>query len=234
MVTATIETPKVYGAIANVLKHMSVEKNGTLPGNMGGKAYIPAPAISEEVKRQFVANNLILLPSETVVRHENLTINNRLQVAVVVTGEYTILHTEDGSSVTVSGTGDGLATGTAVSSNIASTNALKNALLRTFLISENSVEDASHAEIDTKPTAAQSKIDKARVGAARPAAKKVAEVAGKSLSDAKAEIKSEWIDKGVVTSEQVNAVVKEVQATGVSGAAVFDAVLARLAEGDFE
>ena len=92
--------------------------------------------------------------------------------------------------------------------------------------------DADGADERKGASSVQRKLDAAR--APKPAAKKVAEVAGKSLSDAKAEIKSEWIDKGVVTSEQVNAVVKEVQATGVSGAAVFDAVLARLAEGDFE
>jgi len=157
-------TGKVYEGVANTLKHLSVEKNGTLPGNMGGKPYITAHDIAAEVKRKFVENNLIFLPRETVVKHENIQANNRLQVSIVVTGEYTIVSTEDGSELTVSGTGDGLATGTAVASNIASTNALKNALLRTFLITEQSVEEAAKngvGEPDAKASPAAAKIAKA-------------------------------------------------------------------------
>lgn len=162
MAKAEIEypNPAVYKALANVLKHLSVEKNGKLPGNMSGKPYITASDAAAEVKRQFVAENLIFLPSEKVITHENMFNNNRLQVSVVVTGEYTIVSTEDGSSVTVSGTGDGLATGTAVASNIASTNALKNALLRTFLITEQSVEDAGKDGISGG--APNSPLEKAR------------------------------------------------------------------------
>lgn len=157
------EAKKVYEGIANTLQHLSVEKNGTLPSNMGGKPYITAHDIAAEVKRKFVENNLIFLPSETVVKHENILANNRLQVSIVVSGEYTIVSTEDGSSVTISGTGDGLATGTAVASNIASTNALKNALLRTFLITEQSVEEAAKNGVgnEAAPSAAQAKLNKA-------------------------------------------------------------------------
>lgn len=158
-------TGKVYEGVANTLKHLSVEKNGVLPGNMGGKPYITAHDIAAEVKRKFVENNLIFLPKETVVKHENIQANNRLQVSIVVTGEYTIVSAEDGSSLTVSGTGDGLATGTAVASNIASTNALKNALLRTFLITEQSVEEAAKNGLpDAAPSPAQAKIAKAQGG----------------------------------------------------------------------
>jgi len=158
-------TGKVYEGVANTLKHLSVEKNGVLPGNMGGKPYITAHDIAAEVKRKFVENNLIFLPKETVVKHENIQANNRLQVSIVVTGEYTIVSAEDGSSLTVSGTGDGLATGTAVASNIASTNALKNALLRTFLITEQSVEDAAKNGVPEESSSpAQAKIAKAQGG----------------------------------------------------------------------
>jgi hypothetical protein len=33
MTTATIEVPHVHTALAEILKHLSVEKNGQLPGN---------------------------------------------------------------------------------------------------------------------------------------------------------------------------------------------------------
>lgn len=132
----------VFGALAAILKSLQVDKNGVLPGNMGGKSYITASDAAAEVKRQFVSNDLIILPSEEVIKHENIVTGDRaVKISVLITGTYTIVSTVDGSSVTVSGTGDGLANGTAVASNIASTNALKNALLRTFLITEQSVED---------------------------------------------------------------------------------------------
>lgn len=167
-----VEVPHVYKALAEILKNLSVEKNGTLPGNMGGKPYITAVDAAAETKRQFVANGLVFLPSEEVIKHETIQFKERLNVTIVVTGTYTIVSTVDGSSVTVSGTGDGLATGTAVASNIASTNSLKNALLRTFLITEQSVEDAPKAAQNAPAgqSPAQRQIDKAR--AATPAAKK--------------------------------------------------------------
>lgn len=136
------EVGAVYGAVAAILSSLSVEKNGDLPSNMGGKPYITAVDLALEVKRQFVANNLIIVPNERVIKHENL-VSNRTTVSIVIEGTYEIVSTVDGSSVTISGVGDGLAIGTAVASNIASTNALKNALLRFLLVTEQSTEDAA-------------------------------------------------------------------------------------------
>lgn len=141
------ETQHVYTALGKILKDMSVEKGGQLPSNMGGKPYITAVDLSSEAKRQFVSNDLILLPSERIIKHEIVQSGNRNAVVIGVEGTYTIASTKDGSSVTVGGAGDGLAIGTAVASNIASTNALKNALLRTFLVTEQSVEDQAKAGI---------------------------------------------------------------------------------------
>lgn len=45
-------TPLIYGAIHKVLGHLTVEKGGTLPGNLGGAAYHRAEDISNEVKTQ--------------------------------------------------------------------------------------------------------------------------------------------------------------------------------------
>lgn len=162
------EVPQVYNSIAAVLSALSVERGGLLPGNMGGKPYVTASDLNLEIKRQFVANSLILLPNEKVIKHEAIP-GQRLTIAIMIEGAYTIVSTEDGSSVTVSGVGDGVALGTAVSSNIASTNALKNALLRTFLVTEQSVEDAAKSGIDESaqsgPTKAQQNIAKASDGA---------------------------------------------------------------------
>jgi hypothetical protein len=199
MTTVTIEVPHVHTALAEILKHLSVEKNGQLPGNMGGKAYITAVDISAEVKRQFVANSLIFLPDEEVIKHETVMHKDRINTAIVIRGTYTILSTKDGSSVTVSGTGDGLATGTAVASNIGSTNALKNALLRTFLITEQSVEDASKQGDTAAPSATQQAINKARTP--------VKPTAGGGSQD---KIR-EWIGNDEARKDQANAVVTRIK-----------------------
>lgn len=157
--------PQVYNAIAAVLNALSVEKGGQLPSNMGGKPYITATDLNNEVKRQFVENNLILLPSEHELKHDVIQFKERLNVAVSIEGTYTIVSTEDGSSVVVQGVGDGLASGTAVASNIASTNALKNALLRTFLVTEQSVEDQAKNGTggdDREPTKAEQRVEQGR------------------------------------------------------------------------
>jgi len=111
---------------------------------MGGKSYITAVDASAEVKRKFVENSLIHLPVEKTTKHEVVPRGDRApNIAVGIEGTYTIVSLVDGSTAVIGGVGDGLASGTAVASNIASTNALKNALLRTFLITEQSVEDAA-------------------------------------------------------------------------------------------
>ena len=199
------EAPKVYAAIHKILAHLQVDKTGTLPGNMGGSKYAPASAVSNEVKKQFVAHNLILQSNEEVNKHENIDIQGgKTRIAVSIKGTYTVIHIEDGSKFTFSGTGDGLATGTAVASNIASTNALKNGLLRTFLISEDSVEAASLKEQETPK---QSQAQRA-ASSSKPAAEKKApaapETAGKE--DYRATVKAFIEDSGNdYTSEMVNA-----------------------------
>ena len=132
----------VHTALLAILSDLAVEKGGTLPASMGGRSYITASDLSNEAKRKFVEHGLILLPTEVVEKHEVIGgAADRKTVAIGITGFYEIFSTVDGSSVVVSGAGDGLAIGTAVATNIASTNALKNALLRTFLVTETSVED---------------------------------------------------------------------------------------------
>jgi hypothetical protein len=157
MVTTKTETaskgsgvPAIYTSLAKVLEAMSVEKGGILPGNMGSKPYITAVDLSAEAKRQFVANNIVMIPNEKVIKHENL-VSSRTTISIVIEGTYELVSTLDGSSAVISGVGDGLAIGTAVSSNIASTNALKNALLRAFLVTEQSVEEAAKNGVPDEP-----------------------------------------------------------------------------------
>lgn len=177
MTTATIEgapVGEVYTSLLTILKELSVAKNGTLPNNMGGKPYLTAVDVARETKALFVEQDLIILPREEIFRHESVINKDRINVLIAITAEYTIVSTRDGSSVTISGTGDGLAGGTAVASNIASTNALKNALLRTFLITEQSVEDSAksgppEASEPATTSAAQRKVAQAQA-ATTPAA----------------------------------------------------------------
>lgn len=204
MATAHIDTPHVYGALANILKNLSVAKGGVLPGNMGGKSYITAVDASAEVKRQFVENDLIFLPNEEVIENEHFIHKDRVSIRIVIRGVYTIVSTVDGSSVTVSGVGDGLATGTAVASNIGSTNALKNALLRTFLITEQSVEDA--AKNGEPETPAQRQIQKAkdpRPAMYPPRMNAAAKDESPDVARLLGEIKAA-VDSGTVTSDKAN------------------------------
>lgn len=201
MATAHIDTPHVYGALANILKSLSVAKGGVLPGNMGGKSYITAVDASAEVKRQFVENDLIFLPNEEVIENEHFIHKDRVSIRIVIRGEYTIVSTVDGTSVTVSGVGDGLATGTAVASNIGSTNALKNALLRTFLITEQSVEDA--AKNGEPETPAQRQIQKAKAVPKTQAPKPTAKDESPDVARLLGEIKAA-VDSGTVTSDKAN------------------------------
>lgn len=169
---ASAKQPHIHEAMHAILGELGVAKNGVLPGNMGGKPYITASDVAKEVKALLVKNDAFVLPVETVNKHEIIQSNNRLQVAVVIEGQYTFVSTKDGSSVTVQGVGDGLATGTAVASNIASTNALKNAMLRTFMITEQSVEDAAKNGVPDEDAPAPRAVQAATKGATTKAAPK--------------------------------------------------------------
>lgn len=145
--TTEFKIPHVHQAMLKILTSMSVAKGGVLPGNMGGKDYITAPDLSAEAKRQFVENGIVMIPSEKIYDFEIVPRGDRApSIIVSIEGYYHLYSTVDGSSVLISGVGDGMAQGTSVASNIASTNALKNALLRTFLITEQSVEDQAKGD----------------------------------------------------------------------------------------
>ena len=212
MAETKYKTPHVHEAMAKILSAMSVAKGGVLPGNMGGKPYITAVDASAEVKRQFVENNLIFLPRETIFQHKEIINKDRINVLISITGEYTFVSTVDGTSVSVSGTGDGLAGGTAVASNIASTNALKNALLRTFLITEQSVED------------------EAKNGPAAPAENKAVRTAQRptttrptTASGGKEKVRV-WIGEDEAKRTKANAAMDKFKAEGLSGDALWGAI----------
>lgn len=161
-------TPKVFAAIHKVLKALQVDKNGELPSNMGGKSYATAEAVSNGVKNLFVENNLILEANEELADISTPDFGDKKSRFLVTTrGTYRAIHIEDGSSISFSGLGQGLATGTAIATNISSTFALKNALQRQFLISEDSVErDGQMEQAPPKQNSAQQQAAKATAPAA--------------------------------------------------------------------
>ena len=220
--------PAIYTSMLEVQKGIAkIPKNGEMKFGATNYKFLRAEDVQEKINPLLSENNIIVNAQYDV--RETVRANRDY---IYVDLELTYISTIDGSKFPpVRATGEAIAADDkAINKSL--TGAIKAAHRATFQFSTGDVTDADGADERKGASPVQRKLDAAR--APKPAAKKVAEVAGKSLSDAKAKIKSEWIDKGVVTSEQVNAVVKEVQATGVSGAAVFDAVLARLAEGDFE
>jgi len=190
-----IKVPHVYKALGVILSNLSVEKNGTLPQNMGARPYITAVDLNLEIKRQFVENGLIILPSEHIHEYKEIVgSTGKVTILIVIEGTYEIVSTVDSTSVTVSGVGDGLAQGSAVASNIASTNALKNALLRTFLVTEQSVDEASKQEVVTGPPVAE-----------KPTALADAQ---KTLDGLKIEIANLLVKNGTVASTDDGAGIK--------------------------
>lgn len=214
--------PHVNTAMQSVLSQLGVAKSGQLPNNMGGKPYITAVDVAKEVKTLFVQNDLIFLPTENLEHYEVITdANGRKAIFIAITLTATIRSVRDGSEVTIGGTGDGLANGTAVASNIASTNAFKNALLRTFLITEQSVEDAAKNGDVTPETRA---IDNA--AAARPVNRPAAQ---KGLKD---QVRENYIETGKTTKEAVNTLLGAAKEAGESGDAAWVYVLAELKKAD--
>lgn len=164
------EVPGIYAKIHKILGELGVAKGGVLPSNMGGKPYITAVDLNKEVKDLFVEHKLIIVPSEQIDDSTFIDINNRAYVQLFIAGEYEIIDIEDGSSITIRGTGDGMAIATSVASNIASTNALKNALLRTFLVTEQSSEDAAKTTVDdgeAQPVKSRTASDAERIADAK-------------------------------------------------------------------
>jgi hypothetical protein len=138
-------TPHVHKALVAIRKGLSVEKDGTLPSNMGSGKYVSAGNLAAALKSEFDEHGLLFHPvRESIVRHEvTQDKTQRTLVAFSIEAQYRITSTVDGSEITIGGAGDGLATGTSVANNIASTNALKNALLRLVMATEGGVENAS-------------------------------------------------------------------------------------------
>lgn len=212
---------EVHRSLLRILGKLSVQKNGTLPSNMSGKPYITAADASKETKAFFVEEELILLPFEKETSKETVVNKDRINIAVSIEGQYTIFSTKDGSSVTIQGVGDGLAGGTAVASNIASTNALKNALLRTFLITEQSVEDAAKAgppEAKDTKSPAQQKVESAR---ATVAAKTTT---GADLDGLKRKIR-DYIGTDAAKRETVNSQMTALKSEGLSGVPLHERLL---------
>ncbi len=153
-------TPHVHKALLAIYKDLEVEKDGTLPSNMSGKAYVTAGNLSAKIKEKFIEHELIFYPIREYISHHEVAQDKtqRTLVAFSVEASYKIISTVDGSSIEIGGAGDGLATGTSVANNIASTNALKNALLRLVMATEGGVENASKDGIgestSTAPTEA--------------------------------------------------------------------------------
>lgn len=224
------ETPKIYAAIHAVLSALQVEKNGMLPGNMGGKAYMTAEDISNEVKRLFVTNKIAFEANEDVAHIVTPDFDDKkMRFLVTITGKYRAIHIEDGSSITFSGTGQGLATGTAVAANIASTFALKNALQRQFLISEAAVDaDGLREQAVPKQNPAQ-QAAQAKAAPAKAAAPKGADEANKAAG---AEI-AKRIQSGTYDKDHVNDLLnKLIEETGKPKAENMAELLKRLENGE--
>ena len=179
-------------AMLEILKVFSAEKDGVLPGNMGGKGYVSAPNLFLNAKTEFVSRGLVVYPNERYIDYEIVPRGDRAPTIVVaVEGTYKIVSTIDGTHEVISGTGDGMGQGNSVASNIASTNALKNALMRQFLGAESGLE--AEAKGDNNP--ADPKPDARAVATAKgggPTQKRESPQAVIELQD---EVKRSWAQR---------------------------------------
>lgn len=199
--------PHIYQAMHSILGRLAVEKGGILPSNMGSSRYTTAEDVAKAVRDELFKEGLVLLPSERVVESSTTINKDRLNFHLIVTGDYRILSTKDGSEVTVTGTGEGVATGTAVAANIASTFALKNALLRTFLISEQSVEDEGLGQGKSSPNkASASPAAKAQQRVAKAASKPTPRAATSDAEKAAQAGVKALIDDGTISREDANKI----------------------------
>ena len=212
--TETNKVPAIYESIANVLKHMQVNKDGVLPGNLGGGAYFKASDLFDETKRQFVENDIIILPMEHETSkqvHQQVNGNTTKNIiTITIEGTYTLVSTKDGSSVVIGGTGDGIAMGTAVAANVGSTNALKNALLRFLLVTEQAVERASMEGIPDTQTPVERNVAKAAQASApkAPAARPAVTASAPAAKDV---IREQYIDTGKLDKAKANSLMNTVK-----------------------
>lgn len=139
------KVPRVHRALIDIRKGLSIEKDGKLPSNMGSGAYVSAGNLAAHLKAAFDEHDLLFYPEDETVWHHEVTQDKtqRTLVAISIQGSYRIVSAVDGSSITIGGAGDGLATATSVANNIASTNAAKNAMLRLVMATEGGVEDSA-------------------------------------------------------------------------------------------
>ena len=222
--TTEVKVPAIYGAMGEVLSALRVDKNGKLPTQLGGKSYITASDVAAAVKNLFAEHDIILLPEERVIRYDALVdAHEKVRFIIAIEGTYTLVSTVDGSTAIIGGAGDGTALGASVASNIASTNALKNALLRTFLITEQSVED----EAKQGPASERDTPVNAKINAARQAVPAV----NKADSPSQATIRKEWVGTGKITGDYANSLREQAEEKGLKGEDAYKWVLDTLIAG---
>lgn len=192
----------IYEAIGEILRDLDVEKDGVLPGNMGGKAYRTIESVTKGLRSELVSKGVIIVPNEKVISQERWEFTKRMNFSTVIEGTYQLVSTKDGSSITISGTGRGNSMGTSVDANGASSFAFKNAVQRLFLISDNEEETAAMRDGTPGPTKLERDAAQARGAAPKRATRAKADP---KEDKAKVEIKTEFIDSGIVSKEQVGA-----------------------------
>lgn len=178
-------------AMLEILSVFSVEKDGMLPTNMGGKGYVSAPNLFKNIKTEFANRGLIVYPTERYIDYEVVPRGDRAPTIVVaVEGTYRIVSTKDGSSEIIGGVGDGMGQGNSVASNIASTNALKNAVMRFVLGAESGLE--AEAKGDNEP--AEPKPEARAVTTAKQGATQKRE-SPKAVVDMQEKVRKAWATK---------------------------------------
>lgn len=210
------EAPKIYAALGKVQAGLaSIPKNGVMKFGNTSYEYLKADDVQDRLNPLLTENKIIVQADYTVETLSRGRGEGAPYVYVHLTLTY--VHQEDGSTFPVSGVGESAATDDK-SINKALTQAIKNLHRATFQFASGEREPD-----DTPPSSTASDTPSRAVTAAKktpPPPRKQAQ------SPLRAQIK-EYIDKGTLTSEEVN---ERVAKTGKKGDEAYQIVLDALKE----
>lgn len=225
MNATTEKVPAIYPSLAKVFAGVAnIPKTGHMKFSTTEYDFLKADDVQERLNPLLSENGVIVSSAYTT---RDLEKGNRWWVYVDLELRY--YSTIDGSVFPPSDQMPIMATGESVagddkSVNKALTQAIKNAHRATFQFAsgEKEPDDLTPAD-EAKTTAVQTKI---------AAAKKPAPKATSTASPLRDTIRTEWIESGKFTSTYVNALLNDVQTTGLKDDAALTRVIELLAEAE--
>lgn len=169
MATTTSKTPLIYGKIAKIQKEVgAIPMNGQGPPNKGSFAFIKAADILDKIHALLVAEEVVVRPTIKITNYIVNRDSGRAYTNVTVEAEYEFIAAEDGSTFTVTSSGEGSDIGSDTATRKAATMAMKIAHLHAFTIpNTDQLADDEGYEPEAKAAAGGKPAPKAVAAAAK-------------------------------------------------------------------